>query len=134
MRQTRLLQGLSISIALALAGAAAAAPEALEGSRFITVMRSNTLSGTTEAGAEFNVYFLEGGRVTYEDSAGERDDGSWRMDPDGDVCLRWTKLWDGAERCFRVTLDGDAVSWQGKTGGGEGQLRGGIAASFLKAR
>lgn len=133
MRQARLLQGFSIAIALGLAAPAAAA-EPLQGSRFITVMKGNTLSGRTEAGAEFNLYFVEGGRVTYEDSAGERDDGAWHLDPDGDVCIRWTKLWDGAEECFQATLDGGTVSWRGKTGGGEGKLRGGIAESFLEQR
>ena len=74
MLQTRLLQVVSMSVTLAIALPAVAA-EVLKGSRFITVMKGNTLSGATDAGAEFNLYFVEGGRVTYEDSAGERDDG-----------------------------------------------------------
>jgi hypothetical protein len=112
--------------------AGAAEPEALRGDRFITVMKNNTLSGETDGGARFDMYFLPGGLVTYRDSAGDDDRGRWRIDDDGDVCISWTS--SDQEHCFRVTLDGDTVSWQGKSGSGRARLRGGITDGKLAAR
>jgi hypothetical protein len=112
--------------------AGAAEPEALRGDRFITVMKNNTLSGGTDGGARFDMYFLPGGLVTYRDSAGDDDRGRWRIDDDGDVCISWTS--SDQEHCFRVTLEGDTVSWQGKSGSGRARLRGGITDGKLAAR
>jgi hypothetical protein len=118
--------------ALWAASALGAEPEVLRGSRFVTVMNNNTLAGETASGARFDMYFLPGGLVTYRDSAGDDERGRWRIDPDGDVCIGWAS--SQAEECFRVTLDGDAVSWQGKSGSGQGTLRGGITGGHLEAR
>jgi hypothetical protein len=107
-----------------------AAPEQLKGSRFIEAMQDNTLSGTTADGAAYNLYFLPGGEVSYDDSTGARDRGRWWMDPDGDVCVTFTEVDDGRAGCYRVEIDGRTVTWQGKAGG-QGMLRGGVAESFL---
>jgi hypothetical protein len=117
---------------LVIALAASAAPEQLKGMRFIDVMQGNTVSGTTASGAAFNLYFVAGGEVTYEDSSGARDRGRWQMDPDGDVCITWRERHPDRESCYRVTVDGDQVSWEGKEGSGEALLRGGVGSSFLK--
>ncbi|MGH6896547.1 MAG: hypothetical protein ACREJ5_08360 [Geminicoccaceae bacterium] len=117
---------------LGTATAVAAEPEALQGDRFITVMQNNTLSGETAGGARYDMYFLPGGLVTYRDSTGDDDRGRWRIDDDGDVCIMWTG--SDQEHCFRVTLDGDTVAWEGKSGSGRGRLRGGITAGNLEPR
>ena len=118
-------------VATALAPALAfAAAEQLKGSRFIEVMQDNTLSGTTEGGASYNLYFLPGGEVTYDDSTGARDRGRWSMDSDGDVCVSFEQVDDGRAQCYRVEVDGRTVTWQGKAGG-QATLRGGVAESFL---
>jgi len=127
---TALLAALGAAIVVAPT-AANAAPEALRGDRFINVMADNTLSGETEGGARFDMYFLPGGQVTYRDSAGEDDRGHWRLDDAGDVCITWSG--SDQEHCFRVTLDGEAVSWEGKSGSGRGRLRGGITGGTLEA-
>jgi hypothetical protein len=117
--------------AIALAPALAhAAPEQLKGSRFIEVIQDNTLSGTTSDGAAYNLYFLPGGEVTYDDSSGARDRGRWSMDSEGDVCISFEKVADGRAQCYRVEVDGRTVTWQGKAGG-KATLRGGVAESFL---
>jgi hypothetical protein len=117
--------------AIALAPALAhAAPEQLKGSRFIEVMQDNTLSGTTSDGAAYNLYFLPGGEVTYDDATGVRDRGRWSMDADGDVCISFAKIDDGRAQCYRVEVDGSTVTWQGKADG-RAALRGGVAESFL---
>jgi hypothetical protein len=117
----------AIALAPALAFAAA---EQLKGSRFIEVMQDNTLSGTTEGGASYNLYFLPGGEVTYDDSTGARDRGRWSMDSDGDVCVSFEQVDDGRAQCYRVEVDGRTVTWQGKADG-QATLRGGVAESFL---
>ena len=118
-------------VATALAPALAfAAAEQLKGSRFIEVMQDNTLSGTTEGGASYNLYFLPGGEMTYDDSTGARDRGRWSMDSDGDVCVSFEQVDDGRAQCYRVEVDGRTVTWQGKAGG-QATLRGGVAESFL---
>jgi hypothetical protein len=121
--------GLTISAASALA-----APEQLKGQRFIDVMQDNTLSGTTAEGGRFNMYFLPGGEVTYDEASGSSDHGRWWMDPDGDVCVRWAGYDRERDHCFAVSVDGDHLLWQGKGGSGESVLRGGVGDTFLAPR
>ena len=125
----------SILIALvvaATAAPAAAAPQVVRGDQFITMMKSNTLAGTTAAGDAFNIYFLAGGTATYQDASGTRDGGSWHLDKDGDVCVAWQNPADRQEGCFRVTVDGAKVAWEGKAGSGRAALRGGVNEMTLK--
>jgi hypothetical protein len=132
MRRAELLTILLASSPLWLATPSLAAPEQLKGQNFIDVMSGNTVSGTAASGAAFNLYFVDGGDVTYEDSSGEHDNGRWLMDPDGDVCIKWRKRNPGQQNCYRVTVDGDHITWKGKGGSGEALLRGGVGTSFLK--
>ena len=125
------------SLVFALAAAAAAAPAAAEpqavrGNQFIAMMDGNTLSGTSAAGTAFNLYFLPGGIATYQDAAGTRDSGTWRLDEQGDVCVAWQNAADRQDGCFRVTVDGGKVTWKGKEGGGRATLRGGITETLLE--
>lgn len=106
--------------------------EPLRGTRFLDVMQNNTLSGTTEGGADYNLYFLPGGELTYGDSSGARDRGRWSMDSQGDVCVRFEQVDDGREHCFQVEIDGRTVTWRGKAGDGRASLRGSVVESFLK--
>jgi len=96
------------------------------------MMQSNTLSGTTAAGDAFNIYFLPGGTATYQDASGTRDGSSWHLDKDGDVCVAWQNPADRQEGCFRVTVDGAKVAWEGKAGSGRAAQRGGITETLLK--
>jgi hypothetical protein len=113
---------------------ASAAPEPLKGQRFIDVMSGNTLSGETVEGTPFNMYFLDGGEVTYDDASNARDHGRWWMDPDGDVCLRWEGYDRQRDRCFAVSVEGDHLFWRDKGASGEGVLRGGVGDTFLQPR
>ena len=106
--------------------------EPLRGTRFLDVMQNNTLSGTTEGGADYNLYFLPGGEFTYNNSSGARDRGRWSMDSQGDVCVRFEQFDDGRERSLPVEIDGRAVTWRGNAGDGRASLRGSVAESFLK--
>jgi hypothetical protein len=132
MRHADLFGVLAMLAALGSATAALAAPEPLTGERFLDVMSNNTLSGTTASGASFDIYFLDGGGVTYEDSAGERDHGRWLMEPDGAVCITWQGT--SGQRCYKAFVDGDRLSWQGADGSGAATLRGGVGTGSLKPR
>lgn len=134
MRHIALCSGLLIMLVSGFVGAARAEPERLIGSKFITVMQGNTLSGETSKGVAFNAYFLPGGSVTYDDAGGAKDTGTWRLDKAGDVCVVWRNLRQGREDCYRVTLEGRRLSWTGKSGGGSGILRGTIAEGFVTAQ
>jgi hypothetical protein len=107
------------TIFLAFAVAVSAAPlpasaEILQGLRFVTAMKDNTLSGKTAAGTAYNVYFLPGGMAT-SDAAGTRDNGRWQLDRDGDVCVSWHGTVATSQGCFRVTADGRNLSWEQKS-------------------
>lgn len=120
----------AVALTLLTPAGALAEPERLTGSRFIDVVGNNTLSGTTASGAAYNLYFLPGGQVTYEDATGARDRGHWSLDPQGDVCVRFAT--DRDARCFAVEMDGRNLTWSGKSGDGAATLRGGVTESFLK--
>ncbi len=134
MRKATLLAG-AVSFVLAGLGAVdQAQAQKMKGAQFITAMKSNTLNGKTNGGATFNIFFLPGGQVTYEDSAGMKDNGTWRLDKNDDVCVTWTKLDQGKEQCFVVSANGNKISWKGKTEAGRGTLRGNVAESQLAPR
>jgi hypothetical protein len=50
----------------------------------------------------------------------------------GDDFLAWRERQPARMHRYRVTVDDDHVSWQGKEGSGVALLRGGVGSSFLK--
>lgn len=104
--------------------------EPLRGDRFIEVMKDNTLSGKTQMGINYSIYFVEGGEVTYEDYTGKVEHGTWTIDPEGDVCIKWTKS-TMADDCFQVDVEGTNVSWKGKSGSGHAGLRGEVTSMTM---
>jgi hypothetical protein len=111
--------------------AAHAESQHIQGDQFITAMQDNTLSGTNASGSAFNIYFLPGGEVTYNDKAGVTDKGTWHLDKEGDVCVAWQSPAEAPEGCFRVSTEGNKVMWHDKQNGGRGFLRGGVTETFL---
>ena len=127
------LSMLFVAVVLAMPMGAQAASQHIYGDQFITAMQGNTLSVKNASGSAFNIYFLPGGEVTYDDAAGVTDKGTWHLDKDGDVCVAWRNPADAQDGCFRVMIEGDKVLWQSKQGSERGLLRGGVADTFLKA-
>jgi hypothetical protein len=128
---------LTLVLAFGVAFAAAALPagaQILQGDRFITAMKDNTVSGTTSSGAVYNLYFLPGGTVTYRDTGGHRDSGSWRLDRAGDVCVSWHGADAPPAGCYRVTAKGSSLSWWNKSASSGDTLRGTVTNAFLTAR
>lgn len=134
MRLTHSTTAIGMVAAMGITAIAQAEPQQLKRCQFITYMAGNTLSGETDAGTSFNVYFLTGGAVTYEDEAGDKDNGSWRIDSDDNVCVTWQHLGEGEETCYFVTLDDRTLSWRSASGSGSGTLRGTIAETFLNPK
>ena len=125
----------ALALAFGAALAAAALPargEILQGARFITAMKDNTVSGKTAAGTSYNLYFLPGGAVTYSDAIGHRVFGRWQLDRVGDVCVSWhgdTALPAG---CYRVRANGRELAWWSKQSPrADETLRGAVINAFL---
>lgn len=75
----------------------------------------NSLTGTAKDGSIFHVYFADEAtlRGIWRDGVVvDRDGGSWSVSEDGVYCSSWTKLRDGAEKCWRIYqgADGD-LTW-----------------------
>lgn len=117
---------------MAVAAGAIADPRPVRWGEFVTIMQGNTLSGKNVAGKIVNLYFLPGGNASYEEEGGARGRGTWQLDKDGDVCVAWENSPENPGGCYRVTIDGDKVAWEGKDTKGGGTLRGGITETFLK--
>jgi hypothetical protein len=126
----------SLSIfAIALATillASAARAERLSGDNFISVMQGNTLSGKTQMGVNYSIFFLPGGEVSYQDATGRVDKGNWSIDSEGDVCIKWRPPSNLPNDCFQVDINGSKVSWRGKTGSGHAGLRGEVVPMDMK--
>jgi len=103
----------------------------MRGDQFITMMDGNTLSGSDSAGS-FNLYFLPGGQLTYVGHAGKEVYGAWRLDKDGDICLRLPHGADALNGCFATSVDGTRVTWRAKHRAVDAQLRGSVVETFIK--
>lgn len=102
--------GIAAALTLAVLGAHAA-DATLRRPELAETLKDNTVSGETASGTHYNLYFLQGGQVTYADAGGHHDSGTWRMSENGDVCLRWHNSTTPGEGCFHVTLDGRGMTW-----------------------
>jgi hypothetical protein len=40
-----------------------------------------------------------------------QDRGTWRVTEDDQVCVKWNKWWATVERCWKVFVEGDEVTW-----------------------
>jgi hypothetical protein len=124
---------LVLAFGVAFAAALPVRAEILQGDRFVTGVKDNTVSGRTAAGTAYNLYFLPGGTVTYRDAAGHRVGGGWRLDRVGDVCVSWhgdTALPTG---CYRVRATGRSLAWWNKSDRSGAMLRGAVTNVFLAA-
>ena len=131
MASPRVRTGLLLSAALLLAVPAAAAERTqVKGSAFVTIMNGNTLLATDERGVRFKAYFVAGGVATYEDETGRTDSGRWRIENGEQVCVAWTGIAGGKERCARVYTEGNAVTWTGDGVSGRGKLLGAVVPGF----
>lgn len=100
----------------------------MRGDQFITMMDGNMLSGRDAAGSPFNLYFLPGGQATYTGRTGTDVQGTWRLDENGGVCMRWPRHVAPMSGCFIVTTHGDKVTWLSRRHGG------GVYQTFLSVR
>ena len=123
-----------LACAVLLAAALPAQALILQGDRFVTAMKDNTVSGRTAAGTAYNLYFLPGGAVTYSDAAGNRESGSWRLDRVGDVCVSWHGNAAMPVGCYRVRADGRNLVWGNDSAHTDETLRGAVTNAFLPVR
>jgi hypothetical protein len=123
---------LFVAAILVLPMGAQAALQHIYGDQFITTMQGNTLSGKTTNGSAFNIYFLPGGEVTYDDTAGVTDKGKMASRPGRRCLCRVAKPGGCAGGLLCALIEGDKVLWHSKQGSDRSLLRGGVADTFLK--
>ena len=121
---------LVMAFGVALAASLPATADILQGDRFITAMKDNTVSGRTTAGIAYNLYFLPGGAATYSDAAGRRIGGHWRLDRMGDVCVAWKDDTPLAAGCYRVSFNASRVTWTSKSTRVADEVRGTVINVF----
>src|SRR5262245_27439075 len=80
-------------------------------SRFVEALKDNAASRKAATGMRYNLYFVEGGEVTYADASGRHDSGTWQINEKGDVCLHWRYLAAPVDGCFNVTLHEGGMTW-----------------------
>ena len=102
----------------------------LRGTQFIGLVKEKTLSGETTAGVKFHIFFLRGGAVTYEDERGRKDNGKWRVTKRDAVCVRWKRMFKGAERCAYAYFRNGKLTYRGAIGMGTVNLLAYIAEGF----
>jgi hypothetical protein len=125
---------LALTVVVAFAGALPARAEILQGDRFVTAMKDNTVSGKTDAGTTYNLYFLPGGAATYSDALGLHVNGGWRLDRVGDVCVSWHGTTALPNACYRVRANGSDTYWWNKSAHSDEILRGAVTSAFLPPR
>ena len=85
------------------------------GDEFITAMDGGSISGFGPSGIASKLYFVDGGDVTYTSLGRAAVRGSWWMNDDGDVCIRWPERLEALEGCFQISFDGDTILWRNKS-------------------
>jgi hypothetical protein len=121
---------LVLAFGVALAASRSATADILQGDRFITAMKDNTVSGRTTAGIVYNFYFLPGGATTYSDAAGRRISGRWQLDRMGDVCVVWKGDTPLRAGCYRVSVSAHRVTWTNKATRVDDEVRGTVIDVF----
>jgi hypothetical protein len=121
-----------LALGVVLTASQPAPAEILQGDRFITAMKDNTVFGWTMAGTAYNLYFLPGGPATYADAAGRHVGGRWQLDRSGDVCIAWNGDTPLRAGCYRVQIDGRRVTWRNKFIRIDEMLGGGVINAFSK--
>jgi hypothetical protein len=123
------LMPLTILVMMSLSVSATSSAADARGDEFITAMDGDSISGIGTNGLAFNLHFLAGGDVTCSSLGRANVHGTWRMNHDGDVCIKWPERVEAFEGCFQMSVDGDAIIWRNKSAGGHGKLRGSIVDS-----
>jgi hypothetical protein len=106
----------------------------LRGDEFITTVDGNTISGNAADGRAYDLHFLPGGHATYSSFGRANVSGTWQLDRDGDVCIKWPERVAALEGCFRMSFDSDTVIWRNRSVSGRGILRGSVVDSASKPR
>jgi hypothetical protein len=80
----------------------------------------------------YSLYFWPGGYVTYSSLGRANVSGTWQLDPDGDICVKWPARVAALEGCLQMSFDGDTVIWRNRSVSDRGMLRGSVVVSASK--
>ena len=126
------LMPLTILVTMSLLFSAMSSTADVRGDEFITAMDGNSISGIGPNGIAFSLYFLAGGDVIYSRLGRANVRGTWWINHDGDVCIKWPERVEALEGCFQMSFDGDTIIWRNKSASGHGKLHGSVVDSVSR--
>jgi hypothetical protein len=97
----------------------------LRGDAFVTALNGNTLTATTPSGKPVHLYFLPGGRASYQEASGTAHAGFWHLTHTGNVCVTWAPGASLGNGCLGLAQSGK-ITWSSFRGLHLGGLTGGV--------
>lgn len=98
------------------------APRRLNAEEVAALVNNNTLAGMGRTGIPYEAYFGANGSERFRQGT-LYDSGTWRVLPDGMLCVRLAQLSNGAERCYALAQYGDVTLFERPDGVAEGSVR-----------
>jgi hypothetical protein len=116
------LSGSSLAPVPPIAGSPRLVPRPLTPSETMAALTGNTAIGTTATGVPYQLYFTADGRERFR-QGNFADAGTWRVLPDGQLCMRMPQVSNNAEECYLLAQYGNLVLYQRPDGLEQGSLR-----------
>lgn len=93
----------------------------LDGATLREKLRGNTLSGVLKAlnDAKYHVFYAEDGKTSGKllGPLADTDKGAYRIEDNGDVCVKWNKWANATENCGPIFAAGDELKMFDPSGG-----------------
>ena len=103
------LRTLVAAVVLMLSGTTVLAQTKSDPETFAKALVGNTLTGKTQKGQDYAVYYREDGTMTFNLITGWSDTGTWQIQ-DGKFCQKWQQIRGGAGYCVR-DIETDGATW-----------------------
>jgi hypothetical protein len=88
----------------------------------MAMLTDHTAMGMTATGAPYELYFTADGREHFR-QGNFADAGTWRVLPDGELCMRMPQVSNNAAECYLLAQYGNVVLYQRPDGVDQGSLR-----------
>jgi hypothetical protein len=116
------LSGSTLAPPPPVVGSTRLVPRPLTPSETMAALAGNTAIGMTANGAPYQLYFTADGREHFR-QGNFADAGTWRVLPDGQLCMRLPQVGSNAEECYLLAQYGNVLLYQRPDGLDQGSLR-----------